>query len=96
MKLLPAARMISATSKGGRFISYAAFGSASLGPGWRVRRCRAACRPLQMTFGEMQVDGGGFEVGVAEQQLHGGQVGSAFQQVSGEAMPKQGGGARLW
>ena len=44
-KALPCARMISATSKGGCFIFCAASAIVSLGRGWTVPRCRAACPP---------------------------------------------------
>ena len=41
----------------------------------------------EMPLREMQVDGGDFEVSMAEQDLNGAQVGSGFEQVCGEAMP---------
>jgi hypothetical protein len=34
----------------------------------------------------MQVDAGGFQVGVSKQHLDGGQIGAILQQVSGEAV----------
>src|SRR3954454_5274094 len=46
MKLLPAARTMSATSKGGAFISCAVCGSASLAQAQTVAVCRVGCPPL--------------------------------------------------
>jgi hypothetical protein len=39
-----------------------------------------------MPLGEMQIDGSYFEVAMTEQYLDGAQIGSAFQQVCGEAV----------
>jgi len=47
---------------------------------------RAGCS--KMARGEMQVDGSGLKVGMAEQSLHGRQIGSAFQMMRGETMPQ--------
>ena len=44
---------------------------------------------FQMALGQMQVDGGGLEVGVPEQRLHGRQVGAAFHQMRGETVAQQ-------
>jgi hypothetical protein len=41
---------------------------------------------MQMTLGEMQIDGGIFEPFMAHQQLDGAQVGTALQQMRGEAV----------
>ena len=38
-------------------------------------------------MGEMQIDGGLFQVTVAKQQLDGSQVRAGFEQMSGEAVP---------
>ena len=43
----------------------------------------------EMSLGQMQVDGSGFEVGMAQQRLQCGQIGSAFQMMRGEAVPQQ-------
>ena len=40
----------------------------------------------EMPLGEMQIDGSYFEVAMTEQYLDGAQIGSAFQQVCGEAV----------
>lgn len=56
---------------------------------------RGACR-FQMPFGQMQVNGRGFEVGVTEEQLHRGQIGSPFQQVSRETVGGVNAAVRLW
>jgi hypothetical protein len=45
---------------------------------------RAGCS--KMALGEMQVDGSGLKVGMAEQSLHGRQIGSAFQMMRGETI----------
>ena len=41
---------------------------------------------FDVPLGQVQVDGGGLEVGVAEQCLNGRQVRAGFQQVGGEAV----------
>ena len=46
---------------------------------WRAGRA-------EMTFGEMQVNGSGLEVGMPEQRLHGGQIRSSFHQMGSEAV----------
>ena len=41
-----------------------------------------------MPLGQVQVDGGLFQVAVAEQELDGAKVGASLEQVSGEAVPQ--------
>jgi hypothetical protein len=41
-----------------------------------------------MPRGEVQVDGGLFQIVVAEQDLDGAKVGASLEQVSGEAVPQ--------
>ena len=96
MKLLPCARMMSATSKGGRFIFFAAFATASPGPGSEVRRYRSGTGRAEMTFGKMQVEGGVLELGMPEQHLHRRQIAPRFQQMGRVAVPQAGADARLW
>jgi len=43
---------------------------------------------LQMASRQVQVNAGGFQVGMSEQNLDGWQVGAVLQQVSGEAVPQ--------
>jgi hypothetical protein len=40
-----------------------------------------------MALGEVQVDGGFFQIAMAQQDLDGAQIRAGFQQMSGEAMP---------
>ena len=86
IRLLPCARMISATSKGGRVISCGTYVPFHL---VQVRQFRVVERGAgcpEMALGEMQVNGGGLEVGVPEQCLHGGQIGSPLQKMCGETV----------
>jgi hypothetical protein len=41
-----------------------------------------------MPLGQMQIDGGDFEIAMAEQDLNGAQVGAGFEKVCGETMPQ--------
>src|SRR4029453_16283895 len=44
---------------------------------------------LQMPLRQMQIDGGGAEIGVPEQSLHRGQVSAVLDQMGGETVPYQ-------
>ena len=69
MKLLPCARMISATSRVGRVISCAACAIASpVGAGDFHRVERRWPAAFRWRAGKVKIDGGVFEVGMAEQQ----------------------------
>ncbi len=50
-----------------------------------VQRARGGA---EMAFGQMQVDGGFFQVVMPQQQLNGSQIRTVFQQVGGETMPQ--------
>ena len=76
--MVPAARIRSATSSGGRAIYFAASESASSG---------LAVAPM-MALRQVDVNHGFAQVGVAEQQLDGAQVGAGFEQMCGEAVAK--------
>src|SRR6516162_5471999 len=95
IRLLPCARMISATSKGGRVISCGASGLVEPPGPFHLVRAGQLCvvdwgaSRTEMALGKMQVNGGGLEVDVPEQRLHGRQVGSSFHKVRGETVTKQ-------
>src|SRR5260370_23713571 len=44
---------------------------------------------MQMTLGQVQIDGRVFQPLMAHQQLDGAQVGTGFEQMRGEAMPQR-------
>ena len=50
-------------------------------------RVQGASRGPHMALRQMDVNHGFAQVGVAEQQLDGAQVGSGFEEMSGEAVP---------
>ena len=81
----PAARMISATSRGGRGIYLALDGSeweSNLGSA--SSGLAVACRWM----GDMQIHASLLEVVMAQQELNCAQVGAGLQQVGGEAVSK--------
>src|SRR5438045_429185 len=93
MKSLPCCRMMSATSRVGRFISYASCVTGERFPGWRRSSYPAGWeQPAdagEKGAGNVQVDHRVFEFYMAEQELNGAQVGACFQQVSCVGMSKQ-------
>ena len=44
---------------------------------------------MEMTLGKMQVDGGLFQIAVAQQDLNGAQIGAGFEQMSGKAVTQR-------
>src|SRR5215467_12479828 len=79
----PAARITSATSKGGRDIALCRL------TGCQWQRVERTSGGLQMPVRQVQVHGGGLQVAVAEQKLYGAQIDAGFQQVSGEAVAQR-------
>src|SRR3954447_20519729 len=84
MKLRPAVRIRSATSSGGRTITYRSACSC---------RCYLQTEPVQRTgccvqmkVRQMQVNRGLFEIAMAKQDLNGSQVCSGLQQMRSEAV----------
>ena len=82
MNLLPALRMTSATSQGGRFTtacspagSWCCAGAADRDLIERIDR------GVQMALRQVQIDGGVFQVRMAQQKLDRPQIGSGFHQV---------------
>lgn len=51
-------------------------------------RVEGTCRGVEMPLRQVQVPAGGFQVGMAEQELNGVQVCAGFEQMGSEAMPK--------
>src|SRR5467141_3695001 len=49
----------------------------------RVQRTRSR---MEVTFGEMEVDGGLFQIAMTQQDLNGAQIRACFEQMSGEAV----------
>ena len=41
---------------------------------------------MEVTFGEMEVDGGLFQIAMTQQDLNGAQIRACFEQMSGEAV----------
>ena len=80
--------MMSPTSKGGWFISFAASGRALdlVGVGNANRIQRVGHRG-QVFLRKMQVHGGVFELGMAQQHLDRAQIGPALEQVSRITVP---------
>ena len=80
-KRLPYCRMMSATSKGGWFIAFAASGAFDI-VGVGDRNCiQRVGHGAQMPLRQMQVNGRVLELGMAQQQLDRAQVGAGFKQV---------------
>ena len=90
MKLLPAARMMSATSRVGRFISsFCRVAALHVVRAAHPHVIERICDGLQMPLRKMQIDDRVLQVRVSEQQLDGAQIGAGFEQVRREAVAKQ-------
>ena|SRR5205809_3013457 len=80
MSLCPAARMISANSRSGRFILFVAV--RKLFRVWRSHqpeRVQGAGGGFEMPLGKMQVAAGGFQIRMTQQELNGAKVGAGFE-----------------
>src|SRR5271167_3048479 len=85
----PALRTRSAISKRGRLILRRSLRWVLLLPRRQGERVQGASGGAEMTFGKMQVQGGFFQIVMAQQQLNGAQVGTSFEQVGCETMAQR-------
>ncbi len=55
----------------------------------RIERFQRTGGPAHIHVGDLQIARGGFEVGMAEQDLNGAEIHAGFEQVGGEGVPQQ-------
>ena len=56
---------------------------------FQLQRVQRAGGRVKMALRKMQIDGGLFQIAVAQQDLNGAQIGACFEQISGEAVTQR-------